>query len=91
VIVSLPAVRLDPFTVRLALEAAPDTIAAAEPSDTPPAVNVTLPVGGFAPVTAVIFAVNCVVALCTMLAGLAVSVMVVPMVTGRLAHFVTRL
>ena len=88
---SLPAVRLVPFTVSTAVDVAPETIAAAEPSDAPPAEKATLPVGGLAPVTAVIFAVNCVVALGAILAGLAVSVMVVPIVTGKLAHLVTRL
>ena len=88
---SLPTVRLVPFTVSVAVAVVPETIAAEEPSDAPPAVKVTLPAGGFVPVTALILAVNSVDALCAMLVGLAVSVMVVPMVTGRLAHFVTRL
>ena len=55
---SLAPVRLDPFTVSVAVDVAPETIAAAEPSDTPAAVKVTLPLGGLVPVTGVIFAVN---------------------------------
>jgi hypothetical protein len=87
----LPADKLVPFTVRVAVAVDPLGINAAEPRDTPLTVKDTLPAGGFEPVTALTFAVSCVLALCAMLAGLAVSVKVVPIAVGRLAHLVTRL
>lgn len=77
--------------MRVAVAVDPLGVSAAELRDTPPAVKVILPEGGLDPVTALTFAVSCVLALCAMLAGLAVSVKVVPIAVGRLAHLVTRL
>jgi hypothetical protein len=56
--VSLPATRLLPFTVRLAVALAPETTRTAVASETPPAVKVTLPVGAALPLTAFTVAVN---------------------------------
>src|SRR5580698_8160018 len=87
---SLPLAKLAPFTESVAVAVAPNTIAADDPSIAPPAVNVTLPAGPEEPVTAVILAVNRVVALCARLTGLALSTIVAPIAIGTLDHFVTR-
>jgi hypothetical protein len=55
---SLPGARLLPFTVRLAMAVAPEATSVAVPSETVPAVKVTLPVGAALPLAAFTVAVN---------------------------------
>jgi hypothetical protein len=91
VTLSPPTARVVPFTESTAEAVEPETIAAADPSVTPPAVKVTLPTGPAEPVTVVISAVNCVVALWAILAGFAVSAKVVPIAAGALAQLTAKL
>ena len=89
----LPGDKLVPFTVNAADAAAPveAAVRGADPSDWLPTVNTTVPAGAFDPLTAVTVAVNFVLPDGGMLAELAVSVIVVPVPAGALAHLVTRL
>ena len=66
--VLLPGARVAPLTVSTAFAVEPDAISATDPSEAVPAAKTKLPVGGFVPLTGVTVAVNCVVALCAMLA-----------------------
>lgn len=77
VIVLLPAARLLPLTVRVAMDEEPDAVSAADPSDTLPRLKVTVPAGAALPAGPFIVAVTCVDAVCAMLAALAVTVVVV--------------
>jgi len=56
--VLLPAVRLLPLTVTVAVEFPPEAASAAVPRDAPPNVKVTLPVGAAAPLAGLTVAVN---------------------------------
>ena len=73
----LPPARLLPFTINAAVAVAPEPASVAVPSVMFPAEKVTLPAGVTLPLAALTVAVNCVVALCAILAGLAASVVAV--------------
>jgi hypothetical protein len=88
VIVLLPATRLLAFTVKVAVAVDPDEVSGADPSETFPAMKVTLPVAAVLPVAGFTVAVNCVVAVWAMLAGLAAIVMVVA-IFGEVAAITT--
>jgi hypothetical protein len=89
----VPTCKLLPFTVNDAdaIAPVPESAKVADPSDWLPSMNATVPAGALVPLTAVTFAVNCVVPPCGMLAEFAVSVVDVPTPAGALAHLVTRL
>jgi hypothetical protein len=69
----LPAKKLAPFTVKVAVAADPEAIRAAAPRDTLPVVNITVPVGGVVPVAGFTVAINTVEELCAKLAGFAAT------------------
>jgi hypothetical protein len=82
-IASVPTGRLPPFSVKVAVETPPEPASVAVPSEIGPAAvavpneNVRLPAGATVPVAAFTVTLNCVDALWAMLAGLAVTVVVV--------------
>ena len=85
-----PAVNWPALTVSDALAVPPEPERLAAPSDVPPSVKETEPVGAMLPVAAFTVAVSVVLPLGRMLVGLAVTVVVVP-TAGALDHCVTRL
>lgn len=84
----LPGVRLLAFTVKVAVAVDPEAVSIPDPRETFPAVKVTLPVGAVVPLAGFTVAVNCVVAVWAMLAGLAASVVVVA-ICGEVATTTT--
>lgn len=79
-----PATRLAPLTVSDAVALAPEVVRVAVPREALPAVNVTVPDGTLLPEAAFTVTVRTVVALCAMLAGFAVTVIVVAVGTVTL-------
>ncbi len=75
-----------PARVRVATELAKEAV----PSVLPPIENVMVPVGAVVPVAGFTVAVSVVLAVLPMLARLALKVIVVPMLDGKLDHCVTR-
>jgi len=73
----LPTLNLLPATLNTAAAVLPVAVNRALPSEVFPIANVTLPAGAELPLAALTVAVNWVVALCAMAAGLAVSAVVV--------------
>ena len=92
----LPGDRLLALTGNVAVPAAVGDVAVeattgAEPNETVPAENVTVPAGELLPVTAVTVAVNWTVPFWATIAGLAARRVVVPIPAGTLGHLVARL
>jgi len=73
VMVSLPAVRLVPGAASDAVAFAPKAASVADPSDTFPAVKITVPVGAVVPLAALTVTLSVVEAFALMPAGLATS------------------
>jgi hypothetical protein len=73
----LPAARLLPFTVSVAVTVPPEPASAAVPNAVPPAEKLTLPVGAVLPLAAVTVTVKTVDALWAILTGLAANKAVV--------------
>jgi hypothetical protein len=75
--VLLPVARLVPFTVRVAVEVAPDAVSDAVPRMVFPTANVMFPVGAALPLAGFTVATSWVVAVEAILAGVAVTDVVV--------------
>ena len=78
----MPATRLEPWTVSVAVAFAPEAVNCAEPSDVDPAVKLTVPLGAVVPLAGWTVTVSVVLADDRMLVGFALTAVVVAMGVG---------